>query len=272
MEPPSGGASGVAPASPPPGASHERSVITDEVVRNRRRSVVLLAVFVGLVVLSAVFLSLILRLGPALIVAALTLAGLVSAGAYLYSDRVTLALAHARPVGPEEEPRYHNLVEGLCIAAGLPKPELYVVEDAAPNAFATGRNPAHAALVVTRGLLDKLSRVELEGVLAHELSHIRSGDILVTTLAVTLLGLLPVPALSSQLIGLTVSRRRESEADLSGVRLTRYPPGLIAALEKVRIGGPAVRSGSRATAHLWLESPHDHRDSIDERISALRDL
>jgi heat shock protein HtpX len=165
-------------------------------------------------------------------------------------------------------------VEGLCIAAGLPKPELYVIDDLAPNAFATGRNPDHAALVVTRGLLDKLNRVELEGVLAHELSHIRRGDILVTTLAVTLLGLvlLPLPALSSQLIGLTVSRRRESEADLSGVRLTRYPPGLIAALEKLRIDETVVRSGSRATAPLWLESPRDHRDSIEDRISALRDL
>jgi heat shock protein HtpX len=223
------------------------------------------------VVLAAVVLSLLLHLGPAPVVAALVLAGLASAAAYLYSDRVALALSRARPVSLEEEPRYHNLVEGLCIAAGLPKPELYVVDDDAPNAFATGRNAAHAALVVTRGLLDKLSRVELEGVLAHELSHIRRGDILVTTLAVTLLGLLPVP-LSNPLIGLTMSRRRESEADLSGVRLTRYPPGLIAALEKIRIGGPVARTGSRATAHLWLQSPHDHRDSIEDRISALRDL
>ena len=216
--------------------------------------------------------DLLLGFGLAGVAVAVVVAGVGSAVAYWKSDSIALAMSHARPADPTTYARLHNLVEGLCIAAGLPKPELYVVEDAAPNAFATGRNPAHAALVVTRGLLDKLSRVELEGVLAHELSHIRNGDILVTTLAVTLLGLLPVPALSSQLIGLTVSRRRESEADLSGVRLTRYPPGLIAALEKVRIGGPAVRSASRATAHLWLESPHDHRDSIDERISALRDL
>ena len=221
--------------------------------------------------LVASFLSLLLGLGPAPIAAALILAGLAAAAAYLYSDRVALALSRARPVSPDEEPRYHNLVEGLCIAAGLPKPELYVIDDAAPNAFATGRNPDHAALVVTRGLLDKLSRVELEGVLAHELSHIRRGDILVTTLAVTLLGLLP-PALSTRLIGLTTSRRRESEADLSGVRLTRYPPGLIAALEKLRRDETVVRPVPRATAHLWLESPRDHRDSIEERISALRDL
>jgi heat shock protein HtpX len=242
-------------------------------VHNLRRSALLLATFVGLVVLVVGLLSLILHLGWVPVLAALVLAGLASAAAYLYSDRVALALSHARPVGPDEEPRYHNLVEGLCIAAGLPKPDLYVVESAAPNAFATGRSPDHAALVVTRGLLERLTRVELEGVLAHELSHIRRGDILVTTLAVTLLGLLlPLPPLASQLMRLTVSRQRESEADLSGVRLTRYPPGLIAALEKLRVDGSVVPSGSRATAHLWLESPRDHRDSLDDRISALRDL
>jgi heat shock protein HtpX len=242
-------------------------------MHNRRRSALLLAAFVGLIVLVVGLLSLILHLGPVPVVVALVLAGLASVAASLYSDRVALSLSHARPVGPDEEPRYHNLVEGLCIAAGLPKPDLYVVEAAAPNAFATGRSPDHAALVVTRGLLDRLTRVELEGVLAHELSHIRRGDILVTTLAVTLLGLLlPLPPLSSQLMRLAVSRRRESEADLSGVRLTRYPPGLIAALEKLRVDESVVPSGSRATAHLWLESPRDHRDSLDDRISALRDL
>ena len=242
-------------------------------MHNLRRSALLLATFVGLVVLVVGLLSLIFHLGWVPVLAAVVLAGLASAAAYLYSDRVALALSHARPVGPDEEPRYHNLVEGLCIAAGLPKPDLYVVESAAPNAFATGRSPDHAALVVTRGLLERLTRVELEGVLAHELSHIRRGDILVTTLAVTLLGLLlPLPPLASQLMRLTVSRQRESEADLSGVRLTRYPPGLIAALEKLRVDGSVVPSGSRATAHLWLESPRDHRDSLDDRISALRDL
>ena len=250
-----------------------RATISNEIVHNRRRSALLLATFVGLVVLVVGLLSLIFHLGWVPVLAALVLAGLASAASYLYSDRVALALSHARPVGPDEEPRYHNLVEGLCIAAGLPKPELYVVDSPAPNAFATGRSPDHAALVVTRGLLERLTRVELEGVLAHELSHIRRGDILVTTLAVTLLGLLlPLPPLASQLMRLTVSRQRESEADLSGVRLTRYPPGLIAALEKLRVDESVVPSGSRATAHLWLESPRDHRDSLDERISALRDL
>jgi heat shock protein HtpX len=273
--------------------SFQAVTISEDMLRNRRRSAGLLAGFVGLVVLAAALLSVVLGLGVAPVVAALVLAGLASGAAYLYSDRVALNLSHARPVSPEEEPRYHNLVEGLCIAAGLPKPELYVIEDAAANAFATGRNPHHAALVVTRGLLDKLSRVELEGVLAHELSHIRRGDILVTTLAVTLVGLLlPLPALSTRLIGLTASRRRESEADLSGVRLTRYPPGLIAALEKLKEDTTVVHSASRATAHLWIESPLPQADAdsrgrgdsswlnklfdthppLEERIQALKEL
>src|SRR5689334_11380196 len=109
-------------------------------------------------------------------------------GSYFYSDKVALAASRARPADGPEYARYHNLVEGLCIAAGLPKPRLYVVDDPAPNAFATGRNPKHAAVAVTTGLLEKMNRVELEGVLAHELSHIRNYDILVTTIAVTAVG------------------------------------------------------------------------------------
>ncbi len=107
---------------------------------------------------------------------------------YFNSDKVALAASHAKPADETEYRRYHNLVEGLCIAAGLPKPRLYVVDDPAPNAFATGRNPKHAALAVTTGLLEKMNRVELEGVLAHELSHVKNYDILVTTVAVIAVG------------------------------------------------------------------------------------
>lgn len=183
-------------------------------------------------------------------------AGLVAAAAYFLSDRLALSLAGARPVDPEEHPRLHNLVEGLCASAGLPKPELYLVDDPAPNAFSVGRNPTHASLAVTTGLLDKLSRVELEGVVAHELSHIRSHDILVTTTAVGL-----------PFLRFVLPDRRESLADVTGVRLTRYPPGLIAALEKLRQERPAGRSWP--TSHLWIDAPHP---PMDQRIKALRDL
>ena len=126
--------------------------------------------------------------GPVGLAVAVVIAVGGSAAAYWKSDAVALAMSRAQPADPVEYARLHNLVEGLCIAAGLPKPRLYVVEDDAPNAFATGRNPKHAAIAVTTGLLGKLDRMELEGVLAHELSHIKNYDILVSTLAVTMVG------------------------------------------------------------------------------------
>ena len=215
--------------------------------------------------------------GPVLLVLAAVVALVLAGVAYLYADRVVLGISHARAVSPDEEPRYHNLVEGLCVSAGLPKPELYVVDDATANSFATGRNPAHAAIVVTTGLLRKLSRMELEGILAHELAHIRSNDTLVTSLGTALVGLPLMPAgpLSDRLLAALVGRGRERDADIGGVRLTRYPPGLAAALEKLRHDGPAALPASRATAHLWISSPLDTdagAGRLDERIAALRDM
>ncbi len=250
-------------------------------------------------------------------------------GAYWKSDAVALAMSHAKPADPVEYARLHNLVEGLCIAGGLPKPRVYVVSDPAPNAFATGRNPRHAAVAVTTGLLEKMNRVELEGVLAHELSHVKNYDILVSTLAVTLVGVIVVMAdfalrfmwwggprardrqreggggpqaiiavlgiallllapLAARLMQFAVSRRREALADVSGVAMTRYPPGLIAALEKLKDDTTVVESSSRATAHLWIESPlartkeegrlsrlnrlFETHPPLEERIQALKEL
>jgi len=215
--------------------------------------------------------------GPVLIVAAGIVALVLAVVAYLYADRVVLRLSHARPASLDDEPRYHNLVEGLCVSAGLPKPDLYVIDDAVPTSFATGRNPNHAAIVVTTGLLQKLSRVELEGIVAHELSHIRANDTLVTGLGTALVGLplMPAGALADRLLASLVGRARERDADLGGVRLTRYPPGLAAALEKVRRDGPPVLPASRATAHLWISSPLDAEAGagrLEERIAALRDM
>ena len=226
----------------------------------------------------------------------------------------------------EEYARLHNLVEGLCIAGGLPKPRIYIVEDDAPNAFATGRNPSNAAIAVTTGLLAKMNRAELEGVLAHELAHIKNYDILVSTLAVTMVGMISIVSdlsmrvrwhggsrsddrdggglgallgilgvlllvaapLLAQLMQFAVSRNRETLADFSGAELTRYPPGLISALEKLRDDQTVVSTHSRATAHLWIESPlprekaegrlsrlnklFDTHPPLDERIAALRAL
>ena len=135
-----------------------------------------------------VALNFLLRFGIAGVVITLVVAIAMSAVSYWKSDSVALRMSRARPADPVEYARLHNIIEGLCIAAGLPKPRVYIVDDVAPNAFATGRDPKHAAIAVTTGLLEKLDRVELEGVVAHELSHIRNYDILVSTLAVTMVG------------------------------------------------------------------------------------
>jgi heat shock protein HtpX len=244
------------------------SSVHAEMSRNRRRAGMLLAASAAVVLVVLGALAAVLGFGRPGVAVALVVAVAAAVAAYLFSDRVALGLSGARQVSADEEPRFHNLVEGLCIAAGLPKPDLYLVDDAAPNAFSAGRSPAHASLAVTRGLLQKLSRVELEGVLAHELSHIRRGDIVVTTPAVILVGVALRP-----LLGLVVPSRRETQADVSGVRLTRYPPGLIAALEKLRADGTTVQAGSPATAHLWLEWPGSRtHPPLEERISALKEL
>lgn len=252
-----------------------------------------MAAFVAVVVAVGWAFGVVFHYGLAGVAVAIVVAAAASFGAWWKSDAIALALSHARPASEAEHARLHNLVEGLCIAGGLPKPRLYVVPDDAPNAFATGRNPRHAAIAVTTGLLETLNRVELEGVLAHELSHVKNYDTLVSTLAVTLLGLfgivlVVVAPLVGRLMQFAVSRRRELLADVSGVALTRYPPGLIAALEKLRDNTTVVHSGSRATAHLWIESPvarvpeegrgarlnrlFDTHPPLEERITALREL
>ncbi len=290
---------------------------------------VLVAAFAVLVAAVVWAVNLLFGYGVPGLLIALVVAGASAFLAYWKSDAVALAMSHARAADPDEYARYHNLVEGLCIAAGLPKPRLYVIEDDAPNAFATGRNPRNAALAVTTGLLAKLNRIELEGVLAHELSHVKNYDLLVSTLAVTMVGVvallsdfalrflwwggprhrddrsgnsggpaaivavvgmvfLVVTPLAARLMQFAVSRRRESLADVSGVALTRYPPGLIAALEKLRDDTTVVHSSSRATAHLWIESPlartpeegrlarlnrlFDTHPPLEERIQALKEL
>ena len=237
-----------------------------------------MAAFAALVVAVALLLGAMVGAPGPLAAAGLAIALGISIGSYLYSDRVALRITGAAPADAEAYPRYHNLVEGLCVAAGLPKPDLYVIDDDAPNAFATGRNAQHAAVAVTAGLLDKLTRVELEGALAHELSHIRNQDILLTTMAVTLVGVPAAPfgPLAGRLLDLAVGHRREVDADATGVRLTRYPPGLIAALEKLRSDPSVVACSSRATAHLWIESPaRGHADvgpPLEQRIAALKDM
>lgn len=318
----------------PEAPSAATSSLPEQVSANKRRSALLVAAFVVVTLALAWVVGLVIGLGPVGPVVALVLVGAGVAAAWWKSDAVALALSHASRTTPESHPRVHNLVDGLCIAAGLPQPRVYVIEDPAPNAFVTGRNPAHAAVAVTTGLLDTLNRIELEGVLAHELSHVKNYDSQVSTLAVTLVGLvaavadvglrflwwggprhrddraaaagatsragpaaavsvlgfLLVPAvpIAGRLMRLSVGHRREALADHSGVMLTRYPPGLITALEKLQAGTTVVHSASRATAHLWLAWPlartaaegrlawlnrlFDTHPPLEERIQALKEL
>ena len=299
-----------------------------ELIRaNKRRSVLLVAGFVLITVAVGAAAGYLAGLGWAGSVFALILAAGFAFFSYWKSDSIALAVSRAHPADPEQYRRLHNLVEGLCIAGGLPKPRVYVVDDPAPNAFATGRNPKHAAIAVTTGLLEKLNRVELEGVIAHELSHIRNYDILVSTLAVTLVGfvaiitdiairmmwwnggrqrrdgdhgdsgnplaiigfiLLILAPFIARAMQATISRRRETLADVSACQLTRYPPGLISALEKLRDDTTVTHAASTATAHLWIEQPmsgvgdqgrlgsihrlFDTHPPLEERISLLREL
>ncbi|HQZ34224.1 MAG TPA: M48 family metalloprotease, partial [Ilumatobacteraceae bacterium] len=160
-----------------------------ELIRaNKRRSVALIASFVLVLVLVGAAFGVLIGNGIAGTLVALVFSAIMAFVSYWKADAIALKVSRARPADPVEFQRLHNLVEGLCIASGLPKPGIYIVDDPAPNAFATGRDPKHAAIAVTTGLLEKMNRVELEGVLAHELSHIRNYDILVSTLAVTLVG------------------------------------------------------------------------------------
>src|SRR3954471_15770694 len=276
----------------------------EQIARNKRRTFVMLAAFVLLIAAVAVALGVIFKAGVAIVPIAIVIAIAMAWTSYFASDRIALAASRAKPADGPEYARYHNLVEGLCIAAGLPKPRLYVVDDPAPNAFATGRNPKHAAIAVTTGLLAVMNRVELEGVLAHELSHVRNYDILVSTVAVTAVGavalmadlgvrfmwfggrsdrrdnndsgplglilvilafaLLILAPFAAQLMQFAMSRRRELLADVSGVQVTPYPPGLISALKKLQDDQAVVHHATRATAQMWIESPLE-RDEEPER-------
>lgn len=166
----------------------ERQDLVAQIRSNKRRTVYLMSGFAILITGVVVAFDVVFRYGPAFIVIAFVIALILVWGSYFYSDRLTIAASRAREADPNEYRQLHDVVEELCIGVDLPKPRVYIVDDPAPNAFATGRNPQHSAIAVTTGLLQVMNRAELEGVLAHELSHIRNYDILISTIAVTLVG------------------------------------------------------------------------------------
>ncbi len=270
--------------------------------QNVRRTWLLMAVFLVFIVVAGWGVGWYLG-NPGIVYLAVVLALLTNVWSYWKSDSLVIHLTHAEEADPGEYRELHRLVENLAITAGLPKPRVYVVDDQAPNAFATGRDPAHGVVAVTTGLLALLDRSELEGVLAHELSHIGNRDILVGTVAVVLAGFIAllsdfflrfmyfggrdrerdVPPIflvvgilaailapiAATLIQLAVSRKREFLADASGALLTRYPDGLASALAKIRDHGSEMRHASSATAHLFIASPFGPRRGLGAALSRL---
>jgi heat shock protein HtpX len=250
------------------------SDLAQQIAANKRKATTLVASLAAVVFVVAAIILVLVGLGIFGVVIALLLAAGAAAAVYFPSEKVALSSVHAHPADEQQHARLFNLVEGLCIASGLTTPKLYVVTDDAPNAFSIGLNPKDAAIVVTTGLLDKLSRVELEGVLAHELSHIRNYDIRVATLTVAMVRFLVFAPIVSSVRKFAVSPTREYDADASGAQLTRYPPGLISALEKLNDDTTSVHAASKATAHLWIEEPldSDTHPPLADRIRALQAL
>ncbi len=235
---------------------------------------------------------------------ALLVAIFISLITFFYGDKMVLGISHARPVDRKENPYLANVVEGLAIAGGVPTPKAYIIDDSAPNAFATGRDPKNSSIVVTTGLLQKMDRLELEGVIAHEMSHIKNFDIRYAMLVVVLVGTIALLSdwmgrsffyggrrgrrggggggifvllalvlailapIIAQLIRFAISRQREYLADANGVLLTRYPEGLASALEKISKDTEPLEVANKATAHLYIINPLlDHRSKLNDLFS-----
>jgi heat shock protein HtpX len=256
--------------------------------KNIRKTWLLMFFFLALVIAIGWLVSWYLD-SPGILYVAVIFAVLMNFFSYWYSDKLVIKLTRAKPVSQESHRELWNIVENLSITAGLTMPKLYTIEDPAPNAFATGRNSKHSAVAVTSGLLKILNRTELEGVIAHELSHIGNRDMLVSTVAVMLVGFIAILSdicwraafygggrrdnkggglllvlgvvaiilapIAAKIIQLAVSRKREFLADASGVLLTRYPEGLASALEKISSFQMPMRHASHATAHLFISNP-----------------
>jgi heat shock protein HtpX len=259
--------------------------------KNVRKTWILMTSFLIFIIFLGWFFSRVFD-SPLILYVAVFLAFFQSFISYLYSDKIVLAMTRAKEIKKEENPELYRIVENLCIGAGLPLPKLYIIEEDQPNAFATGRDKYHAVVAVTRGLLNRLERAELEGVIAHELAHIGNKDILLQTITVTLVGFVAILSdwflrmsfwgmgkrgyernnrsaiflfltivaailapIAAQLIHFAISRKREFLADATGALITRYPEGLARALEKIASYPYSMKVASNATAHLFIVNP-----------------
>ena len=249
-----------------------------DVAANKRRAAALVATVVAVVVLLALVLELLLPTRGLVLVAGVVVAGGLAALAVVRAEGMALRLAGAEPADEATWPRLHNVTDGLSAGSGVPKPALYVVRDPAPNVLAAGLGPRRSSVVVTTGLLERLTRVELEAALAHALSHVKSYDVRVGTLAVPLLGVPgragPLAPLARRALDAVLDPWRLVHADLDGVSITRYPPGMVGALEKVGAESAQVGSGASPVAHLWLVPPAgaSRHEPLDDRLAILREL
>ncbi|MCC7436356.1 M48 family metalloprotease [Candidatus Nomurabacteria bacterium] len=259
--------------------------------KNIRKTWLLVSVFLAVILGLGYFLSAYYN-NPDILVIAFIFSLVMNITSFWFSDKIAIASAKAVPADEKQYLELHRIVENLAITAGLPKPKIYIIPDMAPNAFATGRNKAHASVAVTQGLLQLLDRSELEGVIAHELSHIGNRDILLQSMVVVLVGFIALVSdmflrsmfwgggrqndndnkgnnilaivgimflilspIIAQLIQLAISRKREFLADASGAILTRYPEGLASALRKISSAGISMKTANNATAHLYISNP-----------------
>ena len=274
--------------------------IYESVSANKRKSAVIIVCFIIFIALAIYFISQAFALylgyqpgGLGIVGLSLIISGLMSLIGYYYSDKIVLTISRARPALRNRDFEFYTVAENLSIASGIPKPKLYVIEDSAPNAFATGRDPEHAVICATTGLLQKLDRTELEGVIGHEMSHIKNYDsrlmsvvaVLVGTVALLgdwlirirwfggrddsdkegnqlgiimmVIGILfaILSPIVAQLIQLAISRRREFLADSGIVSITRQPNGLISALEKISSDTEPLEAANKATAHFYIINP-----------------
>lgn len=259
----------------------------NQITANKRKTWLLIAIFVVLIFAIGFTLQQWRGYGPE----SLAIAGVFSLAmtltSYFAGDTIALRSAGAKQISQQDNPYVYRIVENLCITAGLPMPKVHIINSPALNAFATGRDPQHASIAVTTGLIEALENEELEGVIAHELSHIKNYDIRVMTVVIVLVGLVSLLAqwlphigggdrrdsnrnpifaivglvlillspLIAELIKLAVSRKREYLADASGSLLTRYPEGLARALEKIQASSTPLATASSATAHLFIANP-----------------
>lgn len=255
---------------------------------NKRRTVILIILFIILIIALGYVITYIFGYGYEAIIFAALFSIIMTLFSYYSGDKVALWSAGAKPIKKEDNPYVYRMVENLCITAGLPHPKTYIINDLAPNAFATGRDPEHASIALTTGLIERMENEELEGVIAHELSHIKNYDIRLMMIVIVLVGfiallsdmffrfritggkrdskaggililvgviLMLLSPLIAKVIQLAISRKREYLADASGALLTRYPEGLAKALEKIAEYKQPMLKANNATAHLYISSP-----------------